>query len=529
MSEEKKENKTAGRVGRDTAGEVVTAEAVGEYVLPDYQPEIRKILSVTSLVLPSERYVGGERAEFSGRVMHGVLYTAEDGEMHALTLPADYSFSVPLVCPAPVCVYADSMAEGTVCRLGGPRKLTLRTRLRNMVHVFAEEEVCPEIRGMASAEDAASLECLVHEIESSSVTHAESGEFRLSDTVRLENADEGTRVVRTGGNLLVSECRVREDGCLLRGEAWVRALLAGEGTPYTVRAKIPFEQFVPLSCATAGGQPTAYGRVSLVEATVTEGEDGIPASLSFDVAAELELSLAVPVLARPTTELYSTAYEMTCRHRTLTASRALGSAMGNYTVSGSRARGECDAEEAVAAVDADGRIDITSVTVEHGRATVTGTVGVQMIFSTPAPTDGRPMPGTAEIPVPFRIETELRIPDGAHPRFDCHGELISVRGRIEQSTLAADCEIALALRATVSEELTVLAEAEPDRATSVPPCGGRILVCYPSDTDTLWSVAARYRCHRAALAAENGLSEDALAISHLPASLDGVHHLIISK
>lgn len=529
MSEEMKEKKTAGRIGRDTAGEVVTAEATGDHILPDYQPEIRKILSVTSLVLPSEKYVGGDRAEFLGRVMHEVLYTAEDGDLHSLTLPADYGFSVPLSVPAPTCVYADSMAEGTVCRLGGPRKLTLRTRLRNMVHIFAEEDVAPEIRGMASAEDAASLECLVRECETFSVASASSGEFRLTDTVRLENADEGTRVVRTGGNLLVNECRVREDGCLLRGEAWVRALLVGEGTPYTVRTKIPFEQFVPLASETVGAQPTAYGRVTMVEAAVTEGEDGTPAALSFDVAGELELSLAVPVIAHPTAELYSTAYEMTCHHRTLTASRLLGSAMGNYTVSGSRARAECEAEDAASAVDADGRIDITSVTVEHGRATVAGTVGVQMIFSSPAPTDGKPLLATAEIPVPFRIETELRIPEGTHPRFDCHGELISARGRIEQNALTADCEIALALRATEGNELTVLSEAEPDRATAFPACGERILVCYPTDTDTLWSVAARYRCHRATLAAENGLGEDAVEISHLTASLDGIHHLIISK
>lgn len=528
MSEEKKDKKSAGRVGHDTAGEVILAEAAGDYVLPDYQPEIRKILSVTAEVLPTEKYVGSDRAEFGGRVMHGVLYTAEDGEVHALSLPADYSFSVPLSCPAPTCVYADSMAEGTVCRLGGPRKLTLRTRLRNMVHVFCEEETAPEIRGMGSAEDAASLECLMREADSFSVICADSGEFRLSDTVRLENADEGTRVVRNGGNLLVHECRVREDGCLLRGEAWVRALLAGEGTPYTVRTKIPFEQFIPLAGNLTGGAACAWGRVSEMKTDIRTGEDGAPAELCFDVAAELELSLAVPTVAETVTELYSTAYEMTCRHRNLHVARLLGSACGNYTVSGSRARSECEAEDATVAVDADGRMDISAVTVEHGRATVTGAVSVQAIFSTPAPTDGKPLLQSAEIQVPFRVETELRLPEGAHPRFDCHGELICARTRIEQNAISADCEIALTLRATENTELTVLSEAEPDRATASP-AAERILVCYPTEDDTLWSVASRYRVSRAALAKENGLAEDAVELSHLPASLDGVHHLIVAK
>ena len=40
-------------IERDVYGECMTCEASGEYVLPDYQPEIRKILSVRAAVLPA--------------------------------------------------------------------------------------------------------------------------------------------------------------------------------------------------------------------------------------------------------------------------------------------------------------------------------------------------------------------------------------------------------------------------------------------------------------------------------------------
>lgn len=530
MSEEKKEVcEAAGRVGRDVTGEIILCEAAGDYVLPDYQPEIRKVLAVRASLLPSGQYVGGERAEFGGRVMQEVLYTAEDGSLHAVTLPADYSFTAPLPCESPVCVTADSMTEGTVCRLGGPRKLSLRTRLRNTVHILAEEDVTPEIRGMGSEEDTASLEKLTGECASLSYATGDSGEFSLRDTVRLENSAEATRVVRNGGNLLVSECRVREGGCLVRGEAWVRALLADEGAPYTVRTKIPFEQFVPIEGDLTGGTASAYGRVCLLDSTVAPGEEGAPGHLIFDLSAELEVTVVRPTLCHPTFDLYSTAYEMTCQRKTLPCTRLLGCVSGNYTVSGSRPRSECEAEDAAFLADADGRVDIASVTVEHGRATVHGNVYVQAIFGTPPTADAPTALQAADLPVPFRIETDLRLPQGSSPRFDCHAELIAVRGRIEQNALAADCEISLILRATESSELNILSAAEPDCATPVAPCGESLLVCYPQEGDTLWSLAARYRVSRARLASENGLGEEALSLSHLTASLDGIHHLIIAK
>ena len=134
---------------------------------------------------------------------------------------------------------------------------------------------------------------------------------------------------------------------------------------------------------------------------------------------------------------------------------------------------------------------------------------------------------SAEVAVPFRIETELRPAPGTQPRFDCHGELISARARIEQNAITVDCEIALALSAYEDETRQVLAEAEPDRSLPVEHRGNRVYVVYPREEDTLFSVAARYHKSRAAIAAQNGLGEGVLAVSHMPASLDGVHHLLI--
>lgn len=533
MSEETKEMLTAETeevIYCDLAGEAVFCEAAGDYVLPDYQPEIRKILAVRPSVLPTGRYVGGARAEFNGSVLHHVLYSDSEGKLASAALPADYSFAVPLPDDRPVSLSADSMAETCICRPGGPRKLSLRTHLRSMPHVLCEEPISPEIRGMGSTADAASIERLMGELDSVYLTAGDSGEFHLSDSVRLESDGREARHIWAGGSLLVSECRAQEGACLVRGEAWVRCILSdGAGSPYTVRTKIPFEQAVVVEGMTPAMQALAYGRVSAVDVSIMPGEEGSMGALTFDVSAELEVNAAEARTVHPTLDIYSTAYEMSCRHRTLHGARLVGSTIGNYTVGGARGKAECEAESACTVVDADGRMEIVAVAVEHGRAVVSGNLLTQVIF-TAAGAEGAPSSlFAAEIPVPFRIETDLRIPNGCTPHFDCHGELISARGRIEQNAVAVDAEITLALRATEACELRALAEAEPDRDAAVAHRGDRVLVCYPRDDDTLWSIAARYHCSRAALIAQNGLPEEALALSNSPISIDGVHHLLINR
>lgn len=517
-------------VERDICGETVSCEAVGEYTLPDYQPEIRKLLHIRAAVLPTGKYMGGAKAEFAGTVAHTVLYADAEGKLASATLNADYDFSLPLPDGGEYTAVVDTMAEGTTCRLSGPRKLSLRTRLRSLVHLMREECITPDIRGMGSAADEASLERLTESAESMTLTCGSSGEFTLSSTVRMDTPGADARAVWAGGNLLITESRAQEGGCLCRGEAWVRCLLSeGDAAPVTVREKIPFEQFVPVEGAPDNASYIAYGRLVMADVTIAPGEGEENGTLGFDVSAEIDACATSSRPCNPVRDLYSTAYEMNCRHRTLAVSRPLGTAMGNYTVSGSRPRTECEAENAATIVDADGRLEICGVSAEHGRAAVSGKLIAQVIFTAAGEgQDGAPALNSAEIVTPFRVETELRPAAGSLPQFDCHGELIAVRARIEPNTLAVDAEIALATRAYETKEMRILESAEPDHSVTVDHRGNRIYVVYPKEGDTLFGVAARYHKSRASVAAQNALPDDALASSHLTHSLDGVHHLLIT-
>lgn len=533
MNEEYKDLLPAGGAGvggiqRDAGGETVSCEAAGDYTLPDYQPEIRRILMIRTAVLPSAQYVGQSRAEFSGTVAHTVFYADGEGKLATVTLDTPYEFSLTLPAEGEYTAFADSMAEATSCRLGGPRKISLRTRVRSLVHLFYQDSVTPEIRGMGSREDEKSLELLQKKISVGQVRCAASDELSLFSAVRTEAVmGEEARCLFAGGSLLISECRPKDGGCAVRGDAWVRALLDdGNGTPCVVKEKIPFEVFLPMEGVSEGDGCVAQGRVLSCDVQLTPADEAGTA-VAFDVVCEVEALAAGRKIVDVTADLYSTAYEMTCHHRTVAYPLPMGATMGNYTVSGTEKRGE-DAEEAATVIDTDGRLDIHGVTVEHGRATVGGSLTATVILAgPPREENATPHLFSVELPIPFRIETDLRPEAGHALRYACHGELISARARLEVDCVAVDAEIALSLRAFEEQELRLLAEAEPDRSVSVEHGGNRVFVVYPQEGDTLFSLGARYHKSRAALAERNGLPPEALAISDMTHSLDGVHHLLM--
>ena len=113
-------------------GELVSPE----FILPDYQPEIKRLLRVRALPLPVDQYIGGSAAEFSGAVEFQALYAAEDGSLWCVTRREDYRLSCPFEADG-----GFDLSDGIVCdvktdvegvsgRVLAPRKLTARCRVR---------------------------------------------------------------------------------------------------------------------------------------------------------------------------------------------------------------------------------------------------------------------------------------------------------------------------------------------------------------------------------------------------------------
>ena len=111
------------------AEQVITQEETAETIVPDYCPDIARIIDGEGRVFLHRREVSGGRAEVSGVVRVTLLYVPEgEGGIRSLV------FSLPFRAQAEgmgdaVCLLTEAELESLENRLTNPRKVFTRCRL----------------------------------------------------------------------------------------------------------------------------------------------------------------------------------------------------------------------------------------------------------------------------------------------------------------------------------------------------------------------------------------------------------------
>ena len=74
----------------------LSTELNSDFTLPDYQSEIKRLLSTRVTLSSPNEYVGNSNAMAEGALTYRVIYLGVDGKLYCATLEDKYSFSAPL-------------------------------------------------------------------------------------------------------------------------------------------------------------------------------------------------------------------------------------------------------------------------------------------------------------------------------------------------------------------------------------------------------------------------------------------------
>lgn len=457
----------------------INAEATGEVTLPDYQPEIRRVLSVTPTVLPPAKYVGGSGVELSGTVDYSVLYVGADGELYTLPMSSEYHLTLPVEgisefdLGAGVTVWADVIPEGVSFRVSSPRKMSVRCRLRTLVRAFGK--LLMEERRVGEH----SSERLFRRTAAAKNLSVAVG---LSDLVslscELSGIADGSRVISAEATPTVSEVRVEGEMARLSGEVLLRLLVGGENrSPSVISRTLPLSGEVELECADAADECRATGTVS--EISVEMSEDG---RILCDLSVLLEVRGMSNREVIYTADLFSGAQESACEHREYRLPIALGCDRGNFSQSERIALEGLSLPEGCVIHDAWG-----SVLFDACEA-----VGQKYVFSGESKylllceKDGEF--SMAELSLPIRYETEGG--EECPESYSVKGSVISCRARIDGEMLSLDSEIAVIADFIGYEEISAVREIRFGEALSTR--GSRMTVYYPAADEDAWAVAKKY-------------------------------------
>ena len=515
----------------------LTTEITGDFSLPDYQPEIKRLLRIGTNVLPPNRFAGSNGAELQGMLDYFVLYMGHDNNVYCAPLAAEYSLqaepdaegrSLLSTAGEPFICICDAMAEPPVGRVTAPRRLNIRCRIKADVKLYGEYPLENEFN-----EDA-TLEQLTETVEIGRTYWGLGETMPLQDDVILSPSDGEWRVVCAEGKVMITEATPSIGSVACRGDVALKLTLCPaeseaafssdaeevHGSPALtiLQRKIPFSYTVEAEGVTPSCAAAACGYCTDISVEMEDGHLHVELGMVGEIRAQKNEAVTY------VKDLYSIRREDDCRYSTYPALHALHALNGNFTLSDSQALSEVGIDPASIIADVTAVAQPEGLTADRakGRCLLTGICRCHLLLLR----DGEY--SSADMTLPFRYEfddpallrAESTAPD---PHFDGAVTVVNCRARMDGERVGVDAELAVALRTHASKPLTVL--AEPNFGDEVSRRRGEYVICFPAPTDTLWSVAKRYHAPMAALTAANNLPSGANVDSR--ESLEGIGYLIV--
>ncbi len=488
-------------------------EISAEYNLPDYLPDINRLLKVSAKIYELSHFLSGDTLEYDGKCKCSLLYATGDGSLKNAEFERDFSGSTAVSGTSGDCdIHFDAAIENVSCRLQNPRKLTAKMKLALTGAVYCNISTVPNVIGKLTAEEERALQAQTHEALGVVLKKAEELATPISEDLELDAAlpsiDEIIAVEMEG---YMTDLRVSEGKTAYKGEIATEILYrarveeteaSSEGVPKyaAFSAKIPIAGEIPT--AEAGDHPVVRASIKIGTLEFRPQQNAFgenrTAELDFDYSVYLDLFCNEE--AEMTTDMYSTEYESSLEEDTLSYETALLSKNFNFTADGTATCDDTDFERIVMTTAA---ASIEKTEKQGNKLIFTGNANVSVIM-----TNGEGIYLSRTFQIPLRAET-----DAPRSSFELtvlpEARALAAKARLDGDHIQTNLEILVSY--TVLEKHTEQRIRQISVYKDRPVGNGRspaLTLCYPSVSDTMWDVAKKYSTTIPELMAANGLSAE---------------------
>lgn len=297
----------------ETGGELtLTQEETSETIVPDYCPDIARIIETAGKVYIHSRELRDGKAEVSGTVRVTVLYTP-DGESGIRTL----EFAMPFTVESdnrslPGCVYltADTETELLETRMLNPRKVFTHCKLVTRMTGYQKAPLC--FCTDVAADDSLCVEKRQEHQHTVLLRHISEKDFTFTEEMNLSPGRDGAaELLKSQVCSSVTEAKIVGSKLIFKGLFSVSVLyrtMAGKCCSTT--AELPFSQIMEIEGAAEGAVPSLQLQLTGTDLQI-DGDDPegrqIAVTLYFHATALLREEQDITLL----NDLYSTAYDMT--------------------------------------------------------------------------------------------------------------------------------------------------------------------------------------------------------------------------
>lgn len=469
------------RISMPMCQRTVNTDISEDITIPDYYPEIRRVMYVKEYLPTPAAFVGGGRVEISGVADYTLIYLDGEGRICSAPIASEYSFSLPLENVSDfelsegVSVMSHSTAESASVRLSGPRRLQLRSHVNTSVAAWGVQEC------MASEEGEADTDCvqrLVRECTCADVICESSDLITLEDEYKLA---DGCRIALADAKTVIRRAYVDGDSIRTEGELLVKMLVSCDGEAHmeriTRRIKLDAQTELDGIVLESDDPIRVSGEVN--ELNIGEADEQGMVSIKAD------LTLRVCAVAERTAEyvadLYSTkqSVELSMKKRNVPILIANGQC--RISANDILTRDEAGIPEDTEIIDVCGRAIVNKVESSEEACTLVGECRYSVIYKADGET------ACAELKIPLRYAMEGT---EAAECFEVIGDVMESDVMINGGDIIIDSQILLSYTLFGSREVEMLEKAKLGEELSH--SGGEWIICYTTENDSLWSIAKRY-------------------------------------
>ena len=108
---------------------ILRSESAGDYTLPDYNTDVKRVLETKVEIVDSGCFVNGDDVDISGSVSYEVLYLDSENELASCSFTTDFDTSVKSDGEAMVGCSAMARVDGYSVRLVGPRRFSVKAQV----------------------------------------------------------------------------------------------------------------------------------------------------------------------------------------------------------------------------------------------------------------------------------------------------------------------------------------------------------------------------------------------------------------
>lgn len=468
-----------------------------DVTLPDYCPDIMRILRCT--ITPGIATAGatGDRVTAEGTAVVRVIYVSDSGRIscYEQTVPFSKSINVSGL-EENVCVRAVASTQYCNCRAVNQRRADIHgcIAISFTVTAIKKQEILCGVNG-------AGVQLRKKSMKISDMICRLEKMFVLNEVKELdEDSPAVLRILHTRACARVSEVKAITNKILLKGEVWAKiTYCTDDGQVCCVEHTMPISQIIEAEGIDENTNNCVHLDVCSFEAVPKADSAGEMKLMDITARVTAFVTACCEKELETVCDAYSTEYEADCEKQMMSL-ETLSGTFSDICL----CRGTIEAPEAVADIT---DVWCTGVTeksfIVSGKVKISGSLSVCVLYQS---ADSQPC--MAEKSIDYEYERDVSV-QGANARCEpwvYPGECVASAGGSGKIEIKAEINISAEIY-EINED-RIISNISVDESKTRQSTAAALTIYYSEQGESVWNIARRYNTTVEAVMNENGLDSE---------------------